>query len=295
MDRQGEKQSAVFIRISLSLILYIILSLLLSLAAGLIRCEGAAKILVSAAVYAVSISAAIFAAAPKGLKIKLIKKPASFSFIKALALFFAVSLAALLLSLAVSKLLALIGVAPASSSFAFDGPLELFVIFIKYVILSSFLEEILFRGVFISCLRPYGDGFALIVSSLLFAFSHTSLASLPSAFLYGLFFGYLYLKTGSLIPSVIFHFLNNAVAFLSQYLATVNASAYSAFAVILYSVCALSAILTVFFLLRRKSRAFLNLLTDRKLSPLGFFGNFAAAAWVALSLLLILRNTETLI
>ena len=54
-------------------------------------------------------------------------------------------------------------------------------------------------------LRRFGDGFALLVSSLLFGMFHLNMVQAPYAFLLGLWFGYLVLRTGSLRISMILH------------------------------------------------------------------------------------------
>ena len=58
---------------------------------------------------------------------------------------------------------------------------------------------------------------ALILSSLMFAFAHANLFQIPYALVAGFIFSSLYLLTGSILPSVILHFLNNAVSLASMY------------------------------------------------------------------------------
>lgn len=86
------------------------------------------------------------------------------------------------------------------------------VFFISYTILPAVLEEMLFRGAIMQSLRRFGDGFALMVSSLLFALVHGNLVQAPMAFLSGLALGYFALRTGSLRTGMIAHFVNNALA-----------------------------------------------------------------------------------
>lgn len=54
-------------------------------------------------------------------------------------------------------------------------------------------------------LRRFGDGFALLVSALLFGLFHLNMIQAPYAFLLGLWFGYLVLRTGSLWISMVLH------------------------------------------------------------------------------------------
>ncbi len=293
MERSSDGRNAVFARLSASLILYILLNLLLSWLTSFLRLEGAAAASVQTLVYSVSIIAAVTAAYPRKETLSLFSPPKGFSFAKQLVVFFGVLLLCVLINLGVNALLGAAGISSNGVSLVFEGFGELAVLFVKYVILSAVLEELLFRGVFISSLRVYGNGFAVIVSALVFALSHTAVSSVPSAFLFGLFFGFLFVKTNSLVPSIIFHLINNAAAFLLQYLAATDSVAYTAFFVSLLTVSAVAGIICIYFFIKKKGGAFIEIIRDRRLSPLSFFCNFFSAAWLAFALLLILRGMET--
>lgn len=294
MEKEASERNAVFTRLSLALLLYIILSLLLSLLTSLLRLEGTAVVLVQALVYAVSLSAAIFVALPSKNILSFFNQPSGFSFLKQLVIYLAVFFYSTQLNVGIGKLLAAVGIATNGTTLSFNGFGELALLFVKYVLLSSVLEEILFRGAVISSLRRYGNGFAVIVSALLFALSHTTLSAIPSAFLFGLFFGYLYIKTDSIIPSIIFHFINNLIAFVSQYLVAANSGAYAVFSACLFIVSAVAALIMIYVFIKRKGGGLLAMLRERTLSPIRFFGNYFSAAWLALAVLLILRRMETI-
>ena len=55
---------------------------------------------------------------------------------------------------------------------------------------------------------------ALVISALLFALSHLNPAQMPHAFLIGLLLGWLYMRTGSILPGIIYHWANNTAAYL---------------------------------------------------------------------------------
>ena len=81
----------------------------------------------------------------------------------------------------------------------------------------AFAEEFLFRGVILGKLRPYGDGFALIISSVLFALMHCNIGQIPFAFIGGTIFGFVTIKTNSMLPAMIIHGLNNLIScFMSE-------------------------------------------------------------------------------
>jgi membrane protease YdiL (CAAX protease family) len=85
----------------------------------------------------------------------------------------------------------------------------------------SMFEEVCFRGVFLTMLlRKYGQNRAIFYSALAFGAAHifalfaggnlvTIAAQVIWAFLFGLFYGYIFVKTGSLWPSMIIHWLSN--------------------------------------------------------------------------------------
>jgi len=91
-------------------------------------------------------------------------------------------------------------------------PLILFVL--MYILLPAVLEELLFRGVILFRLRRFGDGFAVVLSSFIFALMHHNMISMPGIFLIGVLFAYATIYSNSIIPAMVMHFLNNAIAIL---------------------------------------------------------------------------------
>ena len=65
-------------------------------------------------------------------------------------------------------------------------------------------------------LRRYGDRFAVIMSSFVFALMHGNMVQIPFAFIAGIALGYAVIKTGSLWTGIIVHFINNSMAVLSM-------------------------------------------------------------------------------
>lgn len=82
--------------------------------------------------------------------------------------------------------------------------------FFTVAIIPPLAEEFLFRGAILGSLRKYGDGFAVLISSLFFGLAHGNFVQMPVTFLSGLLMGMLVIYTNSIIPSMILHFLNNA-------------------------------------------------------------------------------------
>ena len=74
---------------------------------------------------------------------------------------------------------------------------------------SPLLEEFIFRRGIIDRMRAYGESLALISSALLFALFHANFSQFFYAFLLGLVFGGVYLKTGKLRYSAGLHMVIN--------------------------------------------------------------------------------------
>lgn len=83
-------------------------------------------------------------------------------------------------------------------------------------LLAPVVEEVVFRG---AILRKLLSGMqskwgAICISAILFALVHANPAQMPHAFLMGWLMGWLYMRTGSIVPGVVFHWANNTVAYL---------------------------------------------------------------------------------
>jgi len=85
-------------------------------------------------------------------------------------------------------------------------------------LIPAILEELMFRGVIMQSLRRFGDGFALVCSSILFSLAHHNLVQGPNAFLLGLVIGFFTLRTGSLKTAMLMHFVNNLLAVTAELL-----------------------------------------------------------------------------
>ena len=72
-------------------------------------------------------------------------------------------------------------------------------------LLAPVCEELCFRWMILRRLRPWGDGFALCASALLFALVHGNLYQMLYAFVVGLVLGGVLLHTGSLKGCILLH------------------------------------------------------------------------------------------
>ena len=83
-------------------------------------------------------------------------------------------------------------------------------------LLAPVVEEVVFRGAILRALLSsmQSKWGAICISAALFALIHFNPAQTPHAFLMGLLMGWLYMRTGSIVPGVVFHWANNTVAYL---------------------------------------------------------------------------------
>ena len=108
--------------------------------------------------------------------------------------------------------LSLIGIKtkyPPSFEAAENSPLEALLTILSVAIIPPLAEEFLFRGIILNKLKPFGINFAIFTSSLLFGLMHGNLVQTPFAFVVGMAFAYVTVKSGSILPSIISHFLIN--------------------------------------------------------------------------------------
>lgn len=84
-------------------------------------------------------------------------------------------------------------------------------------LLAPLSEEIVMRGAILKellkspKLSPWG---AIAISALFFALIHMNPAQMPHAFLIGLLLGWMYWRTGSILPGVAYHWANNSAAYV---------------------------------------------------------------------------------
>ncbi|MGN0164680.1 MAG: lysostaphin resistance A-like protein [Lachnospiraceae bacterium] len=85
------------------------------------------------------------------------------------------------------------------------------------VLAAPIVEELVFRKLLIDRLQKYSRKYAIIFSGLLFGLMHGNLEQFFYTFFLGLFFAFIYLRTGKIRYSIILHFIMNGVSTLLQY------------------------------------------------------------------------------
>ena len=107
---------------------------------------------------------------------------------------------------------------PATSEMLPSGGPELLMQFLALCVMPAIAEELLFRGAFQGLMRPCGSAAAIFAPALLFGVLHLDLAQGLTAFACGVFVGWLAERSGSILPGMLLHLVNNALAFLTIYL-----------------------------------------------------------------------------
>lgn len=98
------------------------------------------------------------------------------------------------------------------------SPVGILLYFVAASVFPALFEEMLFRGIMLKNLLPAaGKWPAIIISALVFGLMHLDPAQSVSAFGFGLFAGYAYVKSGSIWFGSLIHLLNNALSCAVSY------------------------------------------------------------------------------
>lgn len=81
-------------------------------------------------------------------------------------------------------------------------------------IFAPIFEELLFRGTLCRNNEPLGQWFAVIITGVIFGLWHLNYTQFFPAFVIGVFSGLLLIKTRSIIPSMILHFVINFIGLI---------------------------------------------------------------------------------
>ncbi len=97
--------------------------------------------------------------------------------------------------------------------------ISFFISFLVVVVLAPISEEILFRGLLYPKLKEkFHIVIAIILSASIFALIHGSISASIATFILSLIFIFLYEKTNSIIPCIIFHACHNLFIFFLSFI-----------------------------------------------------------------------------
>lgn len=114
----------------------------------------------------------------------------------------------------------LLGIPETQTAFSGMMPQNLFC-YISFEIIICVVgpvcEELLFRHILLRPMRRYGDMTAALVTALLFGLSHFNFDQFLYTFAFGFFLAVITLRSGTVIPAIICHFINNLITTVQVY------------------------------------------------------------------------------
>lgn len=85
-------------------------------------------------------------------------------------------------------------------------------LFFTLVVIAPVFEEFIFRGVLMDALKPYGNGFAIFVTGILFGLYHGNFSQLFYTAVIGIALGYIGNVTNSVFATTIIHAMFNSIS-----------------------------------------------------------------------------------
>ena len=125
-----------------------------------------------------------------------------------------ISIIQMICSFAIEKMGVGVDVTETLGVFNYSGVLSTILIFLQVAILPAIFEELFVRKGIIGVTKRKGAIFAVVVSSLIFAIIHMNVSQFIFAFLVGILFGIIRVKTNKLYPTMVLHFINNGFAII---------------------------------------------------------------------------------
>ena len=159
-----------------------------------------------------------------------------------------------------------------------EGPLPMALL--MHALIPSVLEETLFRYMPIRLMGDKSPRVTVLISALLFSLCHTNLFQILYAFVGGVILCYVDLATGSILPSLIIHFLNNTLSVITMLYPALTLPVFITVGV-LALVCAL--------LITLRRRVFVKYLSPLTAGDDEAFG-YAPIALAAVSLFIAISN-----
>ena len=127
----------------------------------------------------------------------------------------------LLINLVISYIVAIlqsylstVGVTIPESDFTIRTPDTASIVmqFVYVIVLGPLAEELVYRGLILTLLKPFGKWLAVFVSALVFGMMHGNIPQMASSFASALVMGVVAVQCGSIIPTLVIHICNNLLA-----------------------------------------------------------------------------------
>ena len=163
--------------------------------------------------------------------------------------------------------------------------------FLYASILGPVAEELLFRGVILRQLAPWGKQTAIVISAVLFGVFHGNVIQIPFAFMVGLVLGYVTVEY-SIGWAIVLHIINNMV--LGDFFTRLTAGLPEMVSGgILYAILLAAAVAAVILMIRNREtlRAFFR---ENRLFPGSWRAFFTAPATLIFSIVMLLLSLLTI-
>ena len=100
-----------------------------------------------------------------------------------------------------------------------SSSIDIAFLFLSVAIVTPIAEELFFRGYVLDAInRKHGDWTAIIWSAVLFGLVHVDPFTMGQAFMGGIIYGWIRMRTGSLLPAIACHMMWNMLALVLTYL-----------------------------------------------------------------------------
>lgn len=162
-----------------------------------------------------------------------------------------------------------------------DNPLAMLMV----AVLAPIFEELVFRKLIIDRTRRYGELTAIMYSSIAFGLFHCNLYQIFYAFAIGVVLGYVYVRTGNVLLTIIIHFIINST---SSVLAPLAPEVYKYFS---YGMFALGIVSIIHTLIKRDItfKPARNEVSSKDISSIAF-ANSGTLFFIAVCVLMMLYN-----
>ena len=83
-------------------------------------------------------------------------------------------------------------------------------------LMAPLVEELVFRGAILRALLRWKSNpwIGIVISAVMFSVIHMNPVQMPHAFLIGILLGWMYYRTDSIVPGVVYHWVNNTIAYV---------------------------------------------------------------------------------
>ena len=140
------------------------------------------------------------------------------------------------------------------------------VYFIQLVILPPVFEELLFRGALIRVLLPHGRCIAVIFSAVFFGGLHGQGQGVAYAFATGIILALAAVESGSLVPSMTIHAINNLIVFSQEFLCSEFPALEDYIQNVMSLLIVFLGLISIYFVFGRKNRLCADVRENRSMT-----------------------------